>query len=96
MNKKLIRLTEQDLHKIVKESVNKVVNEVYSGFHGGVQNIYEKDELDALYKAMDGVRNLIEKNEKLYKNCLGDEFNKSFYSALNIVVNALYAKLGMY
>jgi hypothetical protein len=27
MNKKLIRLTEQDLHRIVKESVNKVLNE---------------------------------------------------------------------
>ena len=28
MNKKLIRLTEQDLHRIVKESVNKVLNEI--------------------------------------------------------------------
>ena len=28
MNKKLIRLTEQDLHRIVKESVNKILNEV--------------------------------------------------------------------
>jgi len=27
MNKKLIRLTENDLHKIVKESVNKVLKE---------------------------------------------------------------------
>lgn len=27
MNKKLIRLTEGDLHRIVKESVNKVLNE---------------------------------------------------------------------
>jgi len=27
MNKKLIRLTEQDLHKIVKESVNRILNE---------------------------------------------------------------------
>ena len=27
MNKKLIRLTESDLHKIVKESVNRVINE---------------------------------------------------------------------
>ena len=27
MNKKLIRLTESDLHKIVKESVNKVLKE---------------------------------------------------------------------
>lgn len=27
MNKKLIRLTESDLHKIVKESVNRVIKE---------------------------------------------------------------------
>jgi len=27
MNKKLIRLTESDLHKIVKESVGKIINE---------------------------------------------------------------------
>ncbi len=27
MNNKLIRLTESDLHKIVKESVNKILNE---------------------------------------------------------------------
>lgn len=29
MNKKLIRLTEQDLHRIIKESVNKILNEMY-------------------------------------------------------------------
>lgn len=28
MNKKLIKLTESDLHRIVKESVNRVLNEV--------------------------------------------------------------------
>ena len=27
MNKKLIRLTESDLHKIVKESVNRILKE---------------------------------------------------------------------
>lgn len=30
MNKKLIRLTESDLHKIIKESVNKILKEVYN------------------------------------------------------------------
>ncbi len=30
MNKKLIRLTESDLHRIVKESVNKILNESQS------------------------------------------------------------------
>ena len=28
MNKKLIRLTESDLHKVIKESVNRVLNEI--------------------------------------------------------------------
>ena len=28
MNKKLIRLTESDLHRIVRESVNRVLNEI--------------------------------------------------------------------
>lgn len=31
MNKKLIRLTENDLHRIVKESVNRVINEIHLG-----------------------------------------------------------------
>ena len=39
MNKKLIRLTEGDLHKIVKESVNKVLTELdwttYSNYQKG-------------------------------------------------------------
>ena len=39
MNKKLIRLTEQDLHNIVKESVNKVLTELdwttYSNYQKG-------------------------------------------------------------
>ena len=39
MNKKLIRLTESDLHRIVKESVNKVLTELdwttYSNYQKG-------------------------------------------------------------
>ena len=39
MNKRLIRLTEQDLHNIVKESVNKVLTELdwttYSNYQKG-------------------------------------------------------------
>ena len=34
MNKKLIRLTEGDLHRIVKESVNKALNKSNSVFYG--------------------------------------------------------------
>lgn len=37
MNKKLIRLTEQDLHRIVKESVNRVIKEAkIDTLYGGV------------------------------------------------------------
>lgn len=48
MNKKLIRLTESDLHKIVKESVNRVLKEAFSdGYkeilkNGGIESTDEK------------------------------------------------------
>lgn len=46
MSKKLIRLTESDLHRIVKESVNKVLNEAtpteeYSAVKEEVTQIYQ-------------------------------------------------------
>lgn len=41
MNKKTIRLTESDLHRIIKESVNKVVNE------GSMNNSEYQELLDA-------------------------------------------------
>ena len=45
MNKKLIRLTESDLHRIVKESVNRVLSEVeFRGreFHGNRPDDWRK------------------------------------------------------
>ena len=43
MNKKLIRLTESDLHRIVKKSVNRIINEI--GDMGlGFDLLNEKDE----------------------------------------------------
>ena len=45
MNKKLIRLTESDLHKIVKESVNRVINEVaLKGKSGKTYSLHGNDE----------------------------------------------------
>lgn len=35
MNKKQIRLTEQDLHRIVKESVNKILKEDFEPYNYG-------------------------------------------------------------
>lgn len=42
MNKTLIRLTEQDIHRIVKESVNRVLKEAESG--GWVVDSSEAEE----------------------------------------------------
>ena len=43
MEKKLIRLTEGDLHRIIKESVNKILNEVYQDNNGTFQDIDYSD-----------------------------------------------------
>jgi hypothetical protein len=45
MNKKLIRLTESDLHRIVKESVNRILKETYSDIYGDGKN-YSKTMYD--------------------------------------------------
>ena len=47
MNKKLIRLTETDLHRIVGESVNNIVNEAY-----GTMSYYDELKLKHLEKEM--------------------------------------------
>lgn len=47
MNKKLIRLTESDLHRIIKESVNKILKESYEeeyyqmGYTQGIESVIE-------------------------------------------------------
>ena len=59
MNKKLIRLTESDLHRIVKESVNRVLNEIGDTKRG--QNLLgqvharagERDDFKTMLDALD-------------------------------------------
>ena len=54
MAKKLIRLTESDLHRIVNESVQRVLNELYTGdepfvpnkYPGQVPNFKSKEEYE--------------------------------------------------
>ena len=47
MDNKLIRLTESDLHRIIKESVNSILTE--AGFFGGLRRAYNMgDTLDYL------------------------------------------------
>ena len=73
MNKKLIRLTESDLHRIVKESVNNVINEHYLA-KGSVQeweNVMQKmrelwdagyEFFDKYYDAANGTPDEIARN----------------------------------
>ena len=51
--KKVIRLTESDLHKIVKESVNKILKETM-GAEPGVQNDSFTIAMDKLYTLLRG------------------------------------------
>ncbi len=50
MNKKLIRLTESDLHRIVKGSVNRVLNE-------GLWNAIERDNYQVYDMFVDFIKN---------------------------------------
>ena len=44
MNKKLIRLTEQDHHRIVKESVNRILNEELPKKDWGVLTLHIQEK----------------------------------------------------
>ena len=53
MDKKLIRLTESDLHRIVKESVNKVLNEangLYTNENG--DDVYDSQSVYSYFKEL--------------------------------------------
>jgi uncharacterized protein YutE (UPF0331/DUF86 family) len=45
MTKKLIRLTESDLHRIVEKSVNKIVNETYNKYNELERYAYENQQV---------------------------------------------------
>ena len=66
MNKKLIRLTESDLHRIVKESVNRLLNEwEYAGWVNDIGDDYYDEPNDPN-----------EKNERNINNAW-DEFDRN-------------------
>ena len=64
MNKKLVRLTEQDLHKIVKESVNRVLKEAHvidkQFGQGGMAGSFENAIVDAWRMASNPNRRKLE------------------------------------
>jgi hypothetical protein len=66
MNKKLIRLTENDLHKIVKESVNSVLKEAsLDDFNYGFNNFSElqgDDRTSALEQVLDSELGRLKQN----------------------------------
>ena len=71
MNKKLIRLTEGDLHRIVKESVNRVLNEIGDTprgqyMLGRLQGRQLKNGEDLSYSNLLGFED--EKNGEPYEN----------------------------
>lgn len=70
MNKKLIRLTEQDLHKIVKESLNRILKEDDS-----TPNIYNNRSMFAklMYQTMSKMHDI---NETLFYNVLNGRINQ--------------------
>lgn len=70
MNKKLIRLTESDLHRIVKESVNRVLKEDDS-----TPNIYNNRSMFAklMYQTMSKMHDI---NETLFYNVLNGRINQ--------------------
>lgn len=67
MNKKLVRLTEQDLHKIVKESVGKIINEIGDTEKG--------------QDALGQVRGRADKRRELLGGAIGNKYRKISHDA---------------
>lgn len=78
MNKKMIRLTEQDLHRIVKESVGRILKE---GVSNSSANIYHD-----LTKLLDNARDL---SGELIEAAYNDG-QKRLISIATTVQNALW------
>ena len=79
MNKKLIRLTESDLHKIVKESVHKIINEIGDTEKG-------QDALGQVYgRAIRRAQNLGDKGAvpRKLRNVARDAKDKAYSQAPN-------------
>jgi len=81
MNKKLIRLTESDLHRIVKESVNRILNEIGNTKDGRnkIRKAIANKDAKGFDNDMDG------KFEKPFKANDGNEYsNKHFGKIANV------------
>ena len=89
MAKKLVRLTEGDLHRIIKESVNRVLNEGnYYEYEEIIDVLNEKfDELKrAIYELQEWYLNNVEHGSDMYNSYAGkygDEAKKLLSQAYN-------------
>ena len=75
MKKKLIRLTEQDLKRIIKESVNNILKENAFDYYGRAEDEYlSKEKLPKGWSKIDR-----EDDEPLYSDPDGNEYVKDEY-----------------
>ena len=85
--KKIIKLTESDLHKIVKESVNKIINE---GIDYNGEDAY--DEIDHYMQKINDVYDEIS-HLKINRNANNDERIKEDISLLERYIKMMYSHI---
>ncbi len=79
MNKRLIRLTEQDLHRIVKESVNRILME--GQFDGATESLDENDANEGFMGDMwDGIKRGAYKMTHPNQGAMDDYDRRNAYS----------------
>ena len=90
MNKKLIRLTENDLHKIVKESVNRILNETIPSTVAS-----KEDAIDYI----NGVFDMCEELKEMGSNSLSmgnihpyEKVYRKYYSNWESAINGDYPR----
>ncbi len=74
MNKKLIRLTESDLHRIVKESVYRILRESIDPWEDAVYKYHTRERLPKGWERIDR-----EDDEPIYRDPDFNEYVKDEY-----------------
>ena len=80
MNKKLIRLTESDLHRIVKESVNRILRESIDPWEDAVYKHYTRERLPKGWERIDR-----EDDEPIYRDPDFNEYVKDEYGNFKLI-----------
>lgn len=91
MKKKLIRLTESDLHKIVENSVKRIIREYKweinndsrgldtNFYNTGIEGFDDEDDLDDDYKPLDGNLSFDNESDFYTSSEMDDNFDDSEY-----------------